>query len=121
MSSDRSFIPQIMINAQPGHVMSLLKNNSCPVCGYELDFAPWQGIYSSDEICPCCGIQYGYDDAAGGDMNKRHLIYKKWRNRWIKEGMPWKSIESPKPDRWDPIQQLQEGGSSFDELPNVKN
>lgn len=78
----------------------------CPVCGYELSFAPWEGNSSSDEICPSCGIQYGYDDAAGGDVNKRNLIYKEWKNRWIKEGMVWKSIGIEPPNNWNLVQQL---------------
>ncbi len=55
--------------------MDSLNNNHCLVCGCDLDFASWVGVFLSDEICPCCGIQYGYDGAAGGDINKRHLIY----------------------------------------------
>lgn len=86
--------------------MNLKNSHHCPVCGYDLGFAPWVGVSSSDEICPCCGIQYGYDDVAGGDINKRNWIYKEWRNYWIKEGMPWKSIGINKPHKWDPQKQL---------------
>lgn len=84
----------------------LNKSKTCPVCGYELGFEPWDGISSSDEICPCCYIQFGYDDVAGGDLNKRNLIYEKWRVHWIKEGMLWKSKGVKPPDNWDPIKQL---------------
>jgi hypothetical protein len=86
--------------------MDLLKKNYCPVCGFNLGFAPWVGDSPSDEICPCCGIQYGYTDYAGGDINKRHLIYTRWRNQWIKEKMPWKGIDIEPPDNWNPIEQL---------------
>ena len=86
--------------------MDSLNKNHCLACGCELDFVPWVGIFPSDEICPCCGVQYGYDDAAGGDINERHAIYKKLRRRWILEGMPWKSIGISKPDSWDPVKQL---------------
>ena len=35
------------------------------VCGYRsLDFVPWVEDSASDEICVCCGTQFGYDDAA---------------------------------------------------------
>lgn len=78
----------------------------CPACGYDLGFPPWKGVVPSDEICPCCGIQYGYDDAAGGDINKRTLIYEAWKNHWIKEGMPWRSIATKPPDNWNPMRQL---------------
>jgi hypothetical protein len=79
----------------------------CPVCGYTLGFEPWHGYSASDDICPCCGIQFGYDDAAGGDMQRRQGVYEQWRQRWIKKGMPWDSagIEDPPPN-WDPRTQL---------------
>lgn len=83
-----------------------LDNNYCPVCGYKLDFQPWVNNSPSDEICPCCGIQYGYDDAAGGDENMRQFIYEKWREQWKKEGMPWKSEGNNQPKNWNPVQQL---------------
>jgi hypothetical protein len=38
----------------------------CPVCGFGLWFQPWRAESPADEMCPCCGIQFGYDDAAGG-------------------------------------------------------
>src|SRR5262249_8916054 len=84
-----------------------LKNIFCLVCGYKLDFIPWQDGVPSDELCPCCGIQFGYDDAAGGNLDKRNLIYKEWRNIWISEGMPWKSRGIDKPVDWDPKKQLE--------------
>jgi hypothetical protein len=68
-----------------------LKKSLCPVCGFDLGYLPWDRATPSNEICPSCGIQYGYDDAAGGDIDKRTQIYKEWKDRWIKEGMPWKS------------------------------
>jgi hypothetical protein len=39
-------------------------------------------------------------------MNKRNQIYAQWKNRWIKEGMPWKSISIKAPEGWNPIEQL---------------
>ena len=36
----------------------------CPACGFEgLDEEPWVGDSPSDDICPCCGMQFGYYDA----------------------------------------------------------
>lgn len=80
-------------------------NYFCPVCGYNLGFSPWNGSSPSDEICPSCGIQFGYDDSAGGDLEKRSMIYKKWRQDWINNGMKWYS-KNDKPKDWDPKQQL---------------
>jgi hypothetical protein len=78
---------------------------SCPVCGYYLDFAPWNGESASDEICPCCGIQFGYDDSAGGDPEKRQLLWRTWRDNWIAGGMKWWSTRKS-PQDWNPKKQL---------------
>lgn len=53
---------------------------SCPVCRNELDFVPWEGDSPSFEICPFCGIQFGYNDAR---RDLREQIYREWREAWI--------------------------------------
>src|SRR2546421_398332 len=53
---------------------SVTSNNKCPACGYALGFAPWDGESPSDEICPCCGIQFGYDDAHHGEKGTRLVL-----------------------------------------------
>lgn len=80
----------------------------CPVCGYDGLFdPPWRGDSPSDDICPSCGIQFGYHDAAGGDLVRRQEIYREWRERWIEQGMPWHSASvEPPPANWDPTVQL---------------
>ena len=78
----------------------------CPVCGYCLDFRPWTDLSAADEMCPCCGIQFGYDDVAGGNIKKRQGVYLSWRRRWIEAGMPWKSKGRKSPQNWDPSVQL---------------
>lgn len=80
--------------------------SSCPVCGFGLDFLPWDGESPSDEICPSCGIQFGYDDAAGGKPEQRSRIYEDWRSRWVTAGCPWSSAR-PRPKRWDPRRDLE--------------
>src|SRR5258708_4145190 len=77
----------------------------CPACGYDLGFQPWDGNSASFEICPCCGIQFGYTDCAGGDSMRRELLYREWRQRWIEQGMPWKSV-GERPVGWDATTQL---------------
>ena len=62
----------------------------CPVCESTLDFFPWDGQSPSLEICPCCFIQFGYDDYAGGSDILRQEIYQAWRSEWIKNGSPKK-------------------------------
>lgn len=86
--------------------MDAIKKTFCPVCGYDLGFIPWEDSNPSDEICPCCGIQFGYDDAAGGDYTQRNIIYNEWRLDWINKKMPWKSLGINPPKHWNPIKQL---------------
>jgi hypothetical protein len=81
--------------------------NLCPVCGFELDGPAWDGLSASHEICPSCGIQFGYDDAAGGDFQLRKQAYNNWRKHWIARGMPWTSVGTPAPKNWNPEQQVQ--------------
>src|SRR5262247_3286879 len=88
----------------------------CSVCGYDLGKPTWRGNWPSFEICPCCGIQFGYDDATGGDKTARQEIYRRWRRDWIKRGMHWWSSR-PAPSDWNPIRQLQRIGIRLDELP----
>ena len=80
-------------------------NHFCPVCGYELDFAPWLDDSPADEICPSCGIQFGYDDATG-DLKMREQVYVSWREEWIKRGMRWWSRGRAQPLDWNPDEQL---------------
>ena len=58
----------------------------CPSCENELEFEPWVGDLDSQEICPFCGIQFGYDDACGGDRTARQALYEKWRTVWEQNG-----------------------------------
>jgi hypothetical protein len=62
-----------------------------PACGYNgLEEPPWLGREPSDEVCPSCGIHFGYDDtAAGGDAIVRAATYPKWRERWKSQRMRW--------------------------------
>jgi hypothetical protein len=79
----------------------------CPVCGYQLDFYPWIGDSASHEICPCCFIEFGYDDGgAYGELRDKHEVWKEWRDRWIGEGMKWHSRSRKPPENWNPIEQL---------------
>ena len=51
----------------------------CPACGYpDLTEPPWSESGGSFEICPSCGIQFGYTDAAGGDIERRRRIWAEW-------------------------------------------
>jgi hypothetical protein len=79
----------------------------CPVCGWPvmLDLP----LAESLEICQSCGIQWGYQDAAGGDEARRSALHREWRERWIAEGMTFSSA-SDQPEGWDPVEQLRAVG-----------
>jgi hypothetical protein len=78
----------------------------CFVCGFGgLYEPPWNNGAGSDEICPSCGIHFGYDDAAGGDVAAREVVYRERRARWLADGMKWWSSEGPPAD-WDAEAQL---------------
>lgn len=80
----------------------------CPVCGYDLGFPAWSDGSPSDEICPSCGIQFGYDDAIGlREPEGQSAVYARWRGRWLAWGAPWSSRGQAPPVHWDPVRQLQ--------------
>lgn len=61
------------------------------------------------EICPSCGIEFGYSDAQyykSGDIS----VYRNWREQWIKNGMKWTHNDEDslreKPQNWNPKEQL---------------
>ena len=55
----------------------------CPVCDYPGLLEPaWVDDVGSQEICPRCGTQFGYDDAAGGDSERRALRHQELRAQW---------------------------------------
>ena len=65
----------------------------CPVCGYDLTEPP-----TNYSICPCCGTEFGYDDA---DASHADL-----RQEWVAQGCPWFSQSRPAPTDWDARQQI---------------
>jgi hypothetical protein len=91
--------------------------NVCPVCGYnELPKPAYDHSgYASFEICPCCGTQFGYQDA--------RRPHESLRAEWVAKGLPWHSRVFPQPPGWDPEKQLrfvtqspdQASGSSRDD------
>ena len=84
-----------------------VQSNRCPVCGYDLGFPAWVEDSPSDEICPSCGIQFGYQDSSGTDRDWRKARWADWRRNWIQQGMPWDKGRSAAPPGWDPVKQLQ--------------
>ena len=76
--------------------------NICPVCGYvDLDFSPYDNHGSpSFEICPCCGVEFGYDDFS--------ISHESLREKWVCNGFKWFSKHNKPPQGWNPIKQLEE-------------
>jgi hypothetical protein len=56
----------------------------CRVCGFEYseEDAPWKKMdgnwFSSNDLCVCCNVQFGYEDGEGGVSN--------YREKWISDG-----------------------------------
>jgi len=68
----------------------------CPVCMYgELPYPP-----SDYHICPCCGTEFGNDDA--------ELTHAELRDQWIEHGARW--FFGDPPTGWNAKQQLYGAG-----------
>ena len=74
----------------------------CPVCAYSDLPEPPQNF----SICPCCGTEFGYDDA-----KTPHAALRK---RWIGEGAQWVSRARAHSPEWNPWLQLIEAGFRYD-------
>lgn len=79
----------------------------CPVCGWDgLDAPAWVENSAADEICPCCGTQWGLDDAGPGGVEGRARRHAELRERWRASGAAWWSGSRPAPEGWDAGAQL---------------
>ncbi|MFI0416547.1 MAG: hypothetical protein ACH255_20705 [Candidatus Thiodiazotropha sp.] len=69
--------------------------HNCRVCGFFLEDPPWghDGKTPLFEFCPCCGVEFGYQDASLEGV-------KRFRDKWIKDGMKWDEGKL-KPINWD--------------------
>ena len=75
-----------------------MKHEKCPICGYdEMPYAP-----VPENICPCCGTQYGFDDY--------YHTPKELRLMWIEAGFPWFDDIIGPPENWSPVKQLLKAG-----------
>lgn len=84
----------------------MISKLQCPVCGYgPLGSQPWEDDEPSDEICPCCGTHFGYDDFATTD-EARNVRQDGLRKNWIASGCPWFSKSQKPPPGWNPAKQL---------------
>lgn len=74
----------------------------CPVCGYDkLDEPPYNEILeASYDTCPCCGVEFGYDD-----FKNDNVSFSIARRKWVEEGAKWFN-ENQKPNNWNMEEQL---------------
>jgi hypothetical protein len=78
---------------------------TCVVCYYDGLYDPPYDVrgIASDEICPCCGFQFGFDDDGfTGQTEKCHA----WREKWIANGNKWFSQGRKIPDGCNLEEQL---------------
>jgi hypothetical protein len=73
----------------------------CFVCGLRQSSAPWgdDGQSPGFEICPCCGTEFGYEDATDVGVFRA-------RSRWRERKYAWLDPRA-KPSEWDPESQLE--------------
>jgi len=57
----------------------------CRVCGYRDDEPPWgaDGRTPSFALCPCCGVEWGYQDSSQTGVAR-------FREAWLAAGAPWR-------------------------------
>ena len=63
---------------------------TCRVCGYKDPELPWgaDGHTPTFELCPCCGVQHGYEDMT-------LVAARKYRATWLAAGAKWHSKTKP--------------------------
>jgi len=75
-------------------------NFQCPVCTYPaMPYPP-----SNYHICPCCGTEFGNDDAL--------RTHDELRRAWIGSGAHW-FFGNP-PPMWNPWQQLEDAKLAYE-------
>lgn len=72
----------------------------CRVCGLELREQPWgfDGTTPLYDYCPCCGVEFGYQDASPTGA-------RNYRARWLATGAEW-AARDERPSHWDIDEQL---------------
>ena len=76
----------------------------CPICGYPEMTQPAYDEYDccSWDICPSCGVEFGYHDATRS--------HETLRQQWLEKGAEWYSAVTAPPWNWNPQAQLEAAG-----------
>lgn len=79
-------------------------NEFCRVCGYQPTEPPWgdDGRTPSFDYCPCCGVEWGYQDSSPDGIER-------FRTAWLKNGAPWHDVKQ-QPDGLDLADRLRRIG-----------
>ncbi len=67
----------------------------CRVCAFDVGFPPWgkNGKNPSFAICPCCGTEFGYEDATPDGIALAKARWRKSKGKWF--------LPEFKPADWD--------------------
>lgn len=62
----------------------------CGVCGLDAGEPPWgaDGRTPSFGYCPCCGVEWGYQDSSAAGIER-------FRSAWLSAGAPWQDASEP--------------------------
>lgn len=83
----------------------------CRICGLDIsqfnpEQPPWDpNEIASDDICPCCGVHFGYQDC-------KLTAIKKYRQKWLDNGALWCEPKE-KPENWSLEEQLKNIAKEF--------
>lgn len=83
------------------------RSHHCRVCGL-FHVAPPYGSNSDDpsfEICACCGVEFGYEDAT-------LVSARRFRRDWLSKGAKWVD-EAQRPNGWTVESQLENVPEGF--------
>ena len=80
----------------------------CRVCGLLLEEPPWglDGRTPLFNFCPCCGVEFGYQDATP-------LGARRFREAWLASGAQWEDPQL-RPAIWDVLEQLRNVPKDFE-------
>jgi len=89
----------------------MVEKFQCHVCGFPELERPAYDLEMNQplfDICPCCGCEFGYNDATP-KARERHL------KEWIKQGAIWFKPDV-RPPKWDLVSQLKLIGVEIDDV-----